>query len=155
MGTDIHAYAETRTNSTWTYTGDHAFPNNEYPKGRHCPFDCVRSYGLFGFLADVRNYSEAPVIADPRGLPADVSPELQVKSDHWDTDGHTHTWLTLAELLAFDYDQTFTDQWNDGAGTPQVTTVREFLGDWYFTRLDLLGKLGAPEDVRIVFWFDN
>src|SRR5688572_24540102 len=107
MGTDIHAYAETRVNDTWTYAGDNAFPDNERPNGRHCPFDRVHSYRLFGFLADVRNYSEAPVITEPRGLPSDVSPELQAKSDSWDLDGHTHTWLTLAELSAFDYDQTF------------------------------------------------
>ncbi|RLK09645.1 hypothetical protein DER29_6198 [Micromonospora sp. M71_S20] len=153
MGCDIHAYVETRTNGTWAYAGDNTFPDNEFPKEKQCPFDGARDYGLFGFLADVRNYSESPVIAEPRGLPADVSAEVRAKSDDWNVDGHSHTWLTLAELLAFDYDQTFADQ--RGEGEPQVKTVRRFLHDWYFGRLDLLAKLGAPDDVRIVFWFDN
>ncbi|MEU7978347.1 hypothetical protein AB0B63_07415 [Micromonospora sp. NPDC049081] len=152
MGCDIHAFVETRTGDTWKYAGD-AFPDNEYPDDRHCPFDGARSYGLFGFLADVRNYSRVPVISPPRDLPADVSPEVRAKSDRWDTDGHSHTWLTLAELVGFDYEQTFFDQ--RAKEEPEVTTVRDFLGEWYFGRLALLSKLGAPENVRIVFWFDS
>ncbi|MEU4567044.1 hypothetical protein [Micromonospora sp. NPDC023956] len=153
MGSDIHAYAEIRIDGQWRYAGDDAFPDNEYPNDRHCPFDGIRSYGLFGFLADVRNYSNTPVIANPRGLPDDVSPEVRAKSDSWDTDGHTHTWLALAELIDFDYDQTFTDTRTDGE--PPAANLREFLGDWYFGRLNLLTAMGAPQDVRIVFWFDN
>lgn len=155
MGADIHAYVEIRTNGTWSYVGGDAFPDNTRPEKRYCPFDGARDYGLFGFLADVRNYAGAPVIAEPCGLPPNVSPEVRAESGLWGSDGHSHTWLTLADLLAFDYDQTFIDQYNDGNYTPQVTTMRDFLRDWYFDCLDRLGKLGAPEDVRIVFWFDN
>lgn len=149
MGTDIFAYVERRSpDHTWRYAGD-AFPDNEHPRDRHCPFNGAHSYSLFGFLADIRNYSNAPVIAQPRGLPADVSSEVRSKSESY---GYGKSWLTLAELQAFDYDETFTDQRED---PPKVTTVRDFLGDWYFERLALLDKLGDPEDVRIVFWFDS
>jgi hypothetical protein len=33
--------------------------------------------------------------------------------------------------------------------------MRDFLGEWYFGQLEMLGTLGEPEDVRIVFWFDS
>ena len=41
----------------------------------------------------------------------------------------------------------------EGEGT--VITYRENLGEMFFTHLEELKALGEPEDVRIVFWFDN
>lgn len=62
--------------------------------------DLGRNYRLFARLADVRNYDGEEPIAEPRGLPADVSDE--VKKDSWEygMDGHSHSWLSLEELLA-------------------------------------------------------
>jgi hypothetical protein len=148
MGCDIHAYAEVRTPHGWGASDLDVFDG--------------RNYGIFGFFADVRNYSHSPVIAEPRGLPDDVSSAIRKEGD-W-TDAHSHSWLTLAELLAYDYDQTFWDRRieRDGNGAAlaeegegEHLPLREFLGTWYFTELDRLAALGAPEDVRIVFWFDN
>lgn len=153
MVCDIHAYVEVRTDDTWSYAGDDAFPDNRFRAFRHCPFDGASDYGLFGFLADVRNYSGVPAVDRPRCLPDDVSPQVRAMNELWIRDAHSHSWLTLAELLAFDYAQTFADERVDGE--PEVKTVRDFLGDWYFGRLELLSKLGAPEDVRVVFWFDG
>jgi len=39
-------------------------------------------------------------IAEPRGLPENVSAEVKAESDEWGIDGHSHSWLTLAELDA-------------------------------------------------------
>jgi hypothetical protein len=149
MGCDIHAYVEIRTNDIWRFHPD-IFPINQYNPS--CPFDEERSYPLFGFLANVRNYSRSPVISPPRGLPEDVSPAVKTEADSWGSDGHNHSWLTLADLAGFDYDQTFVDRWRD---PPAEIRIRDFLGDWYFKRLALLSTLGNPDDVRIVFWFDN
>jgi len=151
MGYDIHTLAEVRVDGRWKNAGE-----------EHEPFD-YRSYALYGFLADVRNYSHSPVIAEPRGLPDDV--DLQGDDlDYWQDGGYGvgTSWLTLAELQAFDYDQVFWDRrvtkGNNGAalaeeGEGQHITMREHLGEGYFEELGQLAKLGAPEDVRVVFTF--
>lgn len=160
MGCDIHSFVEVRPDDRWVRS-DAQFQH--YPDyASDAPF-FHRSYSYFGFLADVRNYSHSPVIADPRGLPDDstLSPD---DVDYALDAGHSHSWLMLAELLAYDYDQVFWDRrvTRDGNGAAlaeegegEHLTLRAFLGEWFFETLAALGKLGAPEDVRIVFWFDS
>lgn len=68
-----------------------------------------RSYNLFAILADVRNGygfagvetgTEWPSIAPDRGLPDGI----EVDDDEYPWLGdHSHTWLTVTELLAFDW----------------------------------------------------
>jgi hypothetical protein len=69
---------------------------------------------LFAILADVRNGRGFAgvvtglgfnVISKPKGLPSDVSSYVQNESDEWDCDGHSHSWLTLKEILDFDWNQ--------------------------------------------------
>lgn len=116
MGCDIHIYAETKKREYWHYTGD--FWENPYFKEDQLPTDynrryqaepyCGRNYNLFALLADVRNgYGFAGCdtgdaiipISKPKGLPEDISDEIKAKSDYWDSDGHSHSWLTLKELV--------------------------------------------------------
>ena len=40
-------------------------------------------------------------------------------------------------------------------GEGKVLTYRENLEGWFFKHLEELKALGEPENVRIVFWFDN
>jgi hypothetical protein len=147
MGCDIHSYAEKRVNGKWEL-----IPFE--------PFDW-RNYGMYGFLADVRNYSDVPPLAKPRGLPDDVSADVKAESDHWDCDGHSHSWLSVGELSAFDYDAAVEDRritvGNDGGctakpGGGEMTTWRNFLDTGFFRDLERLKAEGAE---RIVFWFDN
>jgi hypothetical protein len=159
MGADIHTYVEQRIDGVWRHV-DVAEPDFPGMEG-----DGVlgwRHYGMFGFLANVRNYSHSPVIAEPRGLPDDVTEGIKETGD-WQ-DAHSHSWLTLAELLAYDYDQVFWDRriTRDGNGAAlagegegEHTTLRSFLGEWFFKSLDELSALGPHEDIRIVFWFDD
>jgi len=72
-----------------------------------------RNYGLFAILADVRNghgfagvrTGEPTVpISAPRGVPDDASDGYRDEVRQWGEDGHSHTWFTLAELLAYDWD---------------------------------------------------
>ena len=60
---------------------------------------------------------------------------------------HSASYLTLRELLEFDYDKVieFEDYEQD--------TFRDVLSQWYFVHLSELKKLGEPDEVRIIFWF--
>src|SRR4030095_12024926 len=81
----------------------------------------ARRYSLFGILGNVRNGSgfagvdtgdSWPSITDRRGLPADSPIDINRESDYDEPDGkhwlgdHSHTYVTLDELLAFDWDGT-------------------------------------------------
>lgn len=155
MGCDIHAYVEVKHGDKWRMAPVGVFDR--------------RNYGLFGFLADVRNYSHVPPIAKPRDIPEDVSPCVGEHVESWAGDSHNHSWLSLKELLDFDYDEVFEDRrctrqegpnfWNGaadaGEGNGKRTRFREFLGQAYFEDLTKMGYEGSPENVRVVFWFDN
>jgi hypothetical protein len=76
------------------------------------PLYLGRNYDLFAILADVRNgRGFAGIftgrgfepISDPKGLPEDVTPEIQAISDRWAGDGHSHSYFTLAELQAYNW----------------------------------------------------
>lgn len=172
MGCDIHSYVEVRKDGRWQRANpefkleDWQVKRLGKETGVRGPFDW-RSYGVFGFLAGVRNYSEIPPLSEPRGLPKDASPEVMDESDG--CDWHSYSYLTVAEMAAFDYSKTFSDMrvtrqtasnvWNGAAraypGEETVKTFKEFLGAAFFEDLEVLKGLGKPEDVRIVFWFDN
>lgn len=109
MGCDIHLYVERCTDSGWEN-----IPNQSEEWADPANWYSGRNYHLFAILADVRNgHGFAGVktgegfipIAPPRGLPDDVSASIRAKSDEWDIDGHSHSHLTVAEILAFDWDQ--------------------------------------------------
>jgi len=146
MGCDIHFYAEKKDGDKWVsadkWTVD---PYDEDPKyvnvTREDSFYYDRNYLLFGILAGVRDRSVKP-ISEPRGLPQDVSPEVEARSEYLGVDGHSHSWLTLAELYAYPWEEVM----GDAYGAPK-----------YFVSetLPRLEKLGESENVRVVFFFDN
>lgn len=239
MGCDIHCYAERYEGGRWVPAQalvknkyyNAAFPDDgdewEIPQFYH-----DRNYDLFGILANVRNgrgfagiktgEGFAPM-ADPRGLPEDVSLEIQAISDKWDSDGHSHSYFTVAELIAYDWTQITINtgvlgaadfvewsRWRRRNGEPpdsysgavsgrsitmlaaadmerridelpnekwhpqhlpalleQAGLVHAFAqfaweipyyraaGTWWSDAMPRLFHLGSPEQVRIVFWFDN
>jgi hypothetical protein len=163
MGCDIHIYVEQQTDEGWERV---EWPNADRENYIFGPFDW-RSYGVFGFLANVRNYSEVPPLAEPRGLPDDASASLREECD--DSDYHSRSWLTVDELAAFDYDETFEDRRVtvqvgpnsfDGGATAEpgggtATTFREFLGASFIHDLDVLRGMNEARPTRVVFWFDS
>lgn len=169
MGCDIHTAVEVRSDGEWRWKSSAKFPD-QYEDGGFTsePFDW-RSYGMFGFLANVRNYSMVPPLSEAKGLPDNLSSELKTDLDAPWLGDHSFSWLSLAELLSFNYDQTFEDRritvqrapnFFDGAGLAdpgdgKITSFRDFLGKKFFSQLEILKEYGAPEDVRIVFGFDN
>lgn len=100
MGCDIHVTTEVRRNGTWSR--------------EDCAVDPDRNYSLFAALAGVRNGSGfagvdtgdpvTPIFA-PRGIPEDGSVDVQGEAANWDLGGHSHSYATLAELLAYDWTQ--------------------------------------------------
>lgn len=153
MGCDIHAFAERRNAA------------GKFEQVRLKFFD-FRSYGIFAFLAGVRNYSDVTPISEPRGLPEDAGEAVRAAFEYWGCDAHTPSWLTLEELLAFNYDAMTEDRRvmrrvgpnsYSGACTckpseGKTMTWRQFLGEDFFKDLNALADAGAE---RIVFWFDN
>ena len=154
MGCDIHVCAERRDGDRWVHVPMEAEPFSN------------RNYRVFGFLANVRNYSVVPPIAMPRGFPEDASEDARKDYTHWDWDAHTPSWLTVEELTNYDYDQTIEDRryirqegpnYFNGAATCEPgdgerMPLREFLGEQFFSDLTALKESGAE---RVVFWFDN
>lgn len=225
MGCDIHLYAEKRVDGEWV-SADAWEPNEDYPEEsrRRVEVDYGkrfykegRDYALFGILAGVRCGNREPIAA-PRGMPEDASSEVRAECDVWASDGHTHSWLTVAEIMAYDWTSpnTYTvwvngpsyrawDGWRRNAGDPpdpyldweptrgvivdeaemrnRIDSLLQGEGDgcsrvhdtltrvfcpvqfdepayvvgknFLGTTVPRLWRLGAPDDVRIVFWFDN
>jgi hypothetical protein len=113
MGTDISLYLERKEFGTWVFAAP-LVPNEEYhaeapelgPALRPQELYSGRKYSLFAILGDVwnpcRSDSRYEIISAPRGLPPDLSPELQTWYDsfgHW----FSASWLSLEELLSFDW----------------------------------------------------
>ena len=132
MGCDIHTHAEVRRGDRWERVSGAIWapqwfdePNADEPFG-------VRNYRVFERLAGVRSSGEVEPLAEPRGLPADVTPEVRADAEDWGGNAHSHSWLTLRELQQANLD--------DARFNADVET---------------LATLGPPDDVRVVFWFDN
>jgi len=140
MGCDIHFYVEKKQDGRWV-SADEWEPSPDYVPGEgdrereirySRRFYSGRNYGLFAILAGVRNYWGINPIAEPRGVPDDVSDETlgeyatecdEQQATKWISKGyskrlrngqvscpdwHSASWFTLEELLAFDWTQTVT-----------------------------------------------
>lgn len=172
MGCDIHSFGEYK---------------DEQGKWRCIqglePFEW-RSYTNFAFLAGVRNGQGLKPISEPRGLPEDCSDEVRASSDAWDGDGHTHSWLSMQELIEFDYAAhvQYGEKPNDVRGVllesffeahPELRKAWEakhspepdqdaasskpqtYLEFFHESFFEELSRLSKTPAQRIVFWFDN
>lgn len=122
MGCDIHMHTEKRVDGAWQYVASGPYED--------------RDYDLFWVLGSIhrRPGKIAPLACD-RGAPEDMSPETRRDLESWDSDAHSASWLTLAELETY-------------SGPRDKSR--------FWTRdLSKLHEVGRAEDVRIVFWFDN
>jgi len=106
MGCDIHMYTEAlRTiddKKTWVNVDNWRVDPYEPGKFTHVNLHGERNYSLFTLLAGVRDYSEKTIpVADPKGLPDDISPETKTEAERWEGNGHTHSYLTLGEIKQY------------------------------------------------------
>jgi hypothetical protein len=100
MGSDIRSCTEVRdAGGGWEYVP-------------YFPFSGGRSYAIFGFIGNERNYAHSPVLASYRGVPEDATPDT--RSLFEDEDGptgyHGVNWLSLKEMLNYDYEHVFWDR---------------------------------------------
>ncbi len=200
MGCDIHLYVERKVKGVWKHVADELGPESGWGSNSWEP---GRNYTLFGILADVRG-RQFPCIAQPRGLPNDVSKFVSNANDRWEGDAHSQSYFLIKELLDvknlthpmtsyfhlkdyISYKETNEPQdWFDNylpRGYTEISVEEmdrrveqiafseseKFVTkiDWnmpykstcphfWTTILDGLVALDPnPENVRIVFWFDN
>jgi len=116
MGCDIHFYVEKLIDGVWqsadtVNTDDDGRPDVSYRDQLYSG----RSYNLFAILADVRNgrgFAGCKTgagfnpISSPRGVPHDASDVYARIAKDSGSDGHSHSWLGLRELLDYDWTQT-------------------------------------------------
>lgn len=119
MGCDIHLYVERLNNGVWEACDNWKVSKDEYDSGRKVvDYDSYfykgRNYDLFSILANVRNgYGFAGVptgegfipISMPRGVPGDCCKEYKDEVANWDCDGHSHSYITVAEIMSYDWTQ--------------------------------------------------
>lgn len=142
MGYDIRAYAERQDElGVWQGAGG----------GQYFGY---RDYELFGWLADVCNFSDVSPISEPRGIPPDVGALVGAEILASGCRLRWPSWLTVSELTAFDYDNPISlcGRVTRHSGQVEMLTYREFLGARFFRELDRAVESGAE---RLVFWFDG
>ena len=93
MGCDCHFYCERKINDVWVQQFEPDVDSRWSKNWFHS-----RNYMLFGLLAGVRNEEIAP-LAEPRGVPNDMSATLASEWATWSGDGHTPSYFMLSELL--------------------------------------------------------
>lgn len=118
---------------------------------------CIdRNYRLFSVLAGVRNTFGIQPIALPRGLPEDASEASlrmgtnYTRNPNWDFP--YLTWVSLRELLEYDWDQWITDSRH---GHEPARLLREEAEPFTSKTLPYLQSLvSSPDDLRIICDFD-
>lgn len=175
MSCDITSFAEVKNKRSGVWEKVYnKFSLDDYDKKKKnkdkgdSPF-YEQSYSLFGFLANVRNYDECEPLSLPKGIPDDCNIDIFTDYECERFSAHSSSYLTLRELVQFDYDKIF---WNrriereiapnqfdctaraeEGEG--KMISYRDNLPDLFFIHLEELKQLGDLDDVRIIFWFNS
>lgn len=152
MGCDIHLYAEVKKEDEWTSLSEWIEEEDEDSGGRFVRYLAEdrksrfytngRNYNLFSALCGVRNWyftKDSQMISKPKGFPLDADSRIHYCYIRWGRDAHSASWNTLKELKVFD--------WSDYGDT-----VKAFL-DEVIPKMESASE--NPENVRIVYWFDN
>ena len=94
----------------------HVLPK-DYDERSKSPFNLDRNYSVFSILGDVRNGSGfagcdtgdgyVPMTRN-RGLPKDATPQMAAWLEGFGCDAHSTSYVTLAEMLAYDFSRTTT-----------------------------------------------
>lgn len=130
MGCDIHGWVEIKHKDKWV-----AF--REFSREAR-----DRNYDRFCQLASVRGCSNMK----PQGIPKDASETVKYWIDHWDTDGHSHSYLPLSVAAYIFLSTEF---------GPASDYMNKYPESYYFgVDIDSSEK-HCINDFRVVFWFDN
>ena len=145
MGCDIHAHFEIKIDGKWHY---------------YMPADIKRNYDVFSKMANVRNEEEKITpISEPKGLPIDIDFLTEFQSEHWGTDGHSHSFLTFEEIVTLIH---WAKEMLDKYESTEDAELWLFGNNGYlfgnaFEHFKTYSNDYPKEiqDVRLVFWFDN
>lgn len=130
MGCDIHAHVEVKVSGKWEH---YSAPVVD------------RNYRLFARMAGVRSNGDEEPVAEPRGIPDDISLITRMDYEHWGRDAHTPSWLKASEVAECgEYGERWWPIWG-------YIFQTNFAG-WHKYPAD---RPKGVEDVRLVFWFDN
>jgi hypothetical protein len=163
MGCDIHMIAEKRSRydddkEGWAPLLTPLFKNEHYREGESlsdstCPYSFQpyddRNYELFSVLANVRNGYQIAPISEPRDYPDNMHQVSKWLLDGYDFVDHSPTWLSLEEVLAYDWSQPSPSY---VIGGQLADSCRKFLEN-----MDVLKMYGSNEncDIRLIFGFDS
>lgn len=105
MGCDIHVCIEhwSEYAGRWVSLDHFVEDEDDHSKLIHLPPRVMRNYALFTALAGVRDNGGHTVdrIDDSRGIPRDANARTRAEYESWGSDAHTPSWVTLAELYAY------------------------------------------------------
>ena len=161
MGCDIHMTLEERVDGKWICIDTFASHHSRYAKpdsfmdGFSCSTARSRNYERFAALAGVRGEGPAP-----RGVPDDVSETTRHLIAKWSGDGHSHSWLPVAEAASL----FLKTEWLPVAeaaslflktewvppGVELSDFVVKYPESYYFNV-----ESDCLDNYRLVFWFDN
>jgi hypothetical protein len=130
-----------------------------------------RDYQLFGLLASVRE--EGP--REPLGLPDDMSENVAMAAERWDSDGHSHSYISLEEFenvlfkeaedyvptgrdeAFYDYSLYSRENYKDCPPdfTPIINYCKKLKEEKSIDKVLLGNDTTTEVQVRLVFWFDN
>ena len=149
MGCDIHCFVEKKIDGKWEQIS--GFKNAYYNEDIECfktdafkyatsPVE-HRNYSMFAILAGVRNRKEHPVkpISEPKGLPTDISDDVDAELAIWEGERHSCSWLTIKEISNYNGNK-------EGA---------KYLFGEALEQLKERCNNKNLKDVRIIFCFDN
>ena len=153
MGCDIHMFIEKKASEKydiWEQVALYRVNKNNH-KLEVAPFYDGRDYELFSLLAGVRGWHEPFV--DLRGLPNNMSSEVEKESAWYESFSHSHTWYDLFELKLFIQDFKNKNENEDG-----IFERLDGLYDFIIDYLDFAGEYIfniKPNQYRIIMWFDS
>lgn len=141
MGCDIHLVLE-KHDEELGWIGIDAFRGHRDRKGEYSsPHATDRHYRRFAALAGVRGGGP-----EPRGVPGDASALTRLFVRDWDSDGHSHSWLPVAEAAKI-FSKRF---YSEEKPLDPKSYEAEYPADYWFDADD-----AQADKFRLVFWFDN
>ena len=149
MGCDITMYIEKNTDEVyniWENVSLYRVGKYSHNLEKVSPYN-GRNYELFSILAGVRGWHE-PLI-EPRGLPENLSREVEKEERWWEKEYHTPTWYDLKELLL--YREMYKDN-------EDYKVFEDFVGNiLYYLELaeEYVWVDVPPNKYRVIMWFDS
>ncbi len=144
MGCDIHGFVEINI---------YVKSNFKYQWVVLERLDIPRNYGLFGLMGN--EHRGTKVLFPKRGLPYDLSPEVQIQNTLWGVDGHTHSWLSFKEVswVLGRHKKLFPDHYDSEHYSP-IYFQEMFWCENEIKQLEKRIQLSV-NDIRLIYWMDN